>query len=328
MMSRVRVLALLLVLVAALSASLPAHAAVLCSTRGGGLKLREVCRPRETQVDPIALGLRGPAGPQGLPGWERPCPDDSVRVGTLCVDKYEASVWSIPVGQAGLIEKVNDGTVSLTDLVAGGATQLGCTGAPFNHTAYPASFAVDGNWTPIIGSDLPSPGVYAVSIPGVLPSACISWFQAEQSCTVSGKRLLTNQEWQRAASGTPDPGSADDGTTTCATDSAGPANTGSRSGCKSNWGAFDMVGNVWEWVADWGDLADGTICTDWTTSAGIAGNDVSCMGGPGGSGANSLPGALIRGGYWSGGLANGVFAIGAERRPSLVGPPFGFRCAR
>src|SRR5262249_43834089 len=52
----------------------------------------------------------------------------------------------------------------------------------------------------------PSPGVYALSIPGVKPTACITWFQANQACLLSGKRLLTNREWQGAATGTPDPG--------------------------------------------------------------------------------------------------------------------------
>jgi hypothetical protein len=38
--------------------------------------------------------------------------------------------------------------------------------------------------------------VYALSIPGVQPSTCITWFQANQACLLSGKRLLTNREWQ------------------------------------------------------------------------------------------------------------------------------------
>lgn len=45
-----------------------AHAAVLCATGKGALKLRDACKPKETQVDPVALGLQGPPGPQGDPG--------------------------------------------------------------------------------------------------------------------------------------------------------------------------------------------------------------------------------------------------------------------
>jgi formylglycine-generating enzyme required for sulfatase activity len=51
--------------------------------------------------------------------------------------------------------------------------------------------------------------------------------------------------------GTPDPG-PDDGTTDCNTASVFTAvATGSRSSCESSDGAFDMVGNLFEWVADW-----------------------------------------------------------------------------
>jgi hypothetical protein len=48
-----------------------------------------------------------------------------------------------------------------------------------------------------------------------------------------------------------------------------PSSTGSRSKCKSAWGMFDMVGNVNELVADWGDRA--ATSTDWTTSVGHSG---------------------------------------------------------
>ena len=63
---------------------------------------------------------------------------------------------------------------------------------------YPANFPSTGNWTPVLGSNPPSPGVYAVSIPGVHPSACTTWFQANQACRLSGKRLVRNDEWQAA----------------------------------------------------------------------------------------------------------------------------------
>jgi len=54
----------------------------------------------------------------------------------------------------------------------------------------------------------------------VLPSGCITWFQANQACLLSGKRLLTNREWQGAAASTPDPGT-DNGTTDCNISTAG-----------------------------------------------------------------------------------------------------------
>jgi formylglycine-generating enzyme required for sulfatase activity len=258
------------------------------------------------------------------------CPPDSVKVGPACIDLYEASVWQIAPTNTKLVKKVQDGKATLADLTAGGATQLSSASLSGCSPGFPANFPNTGNWTPVQGSNAPSPGVYAVSIPGVHPSSCITWFQANQACLLSGKRLLTNREWQGAAAGTPDPGT-DNGTSDCNISTAGDAvNTGSRSSCKSAWGVFDMVGNVDEWVADWADLAPN--CTDWTTSAGIPGRDLSCFGGPGGAGVNSLPGALLRGGSFFFGGSNagtaGVFAVSAFSDPSIFGVEIGFRCAR
>src|SRR5262249_37985406 len=171
-----------------------------------------------------------------------------------------------------LVREVQSGRATLMDLAAGGATQLSATTAC--SPPFPPNFPDDGNWTPVPGSSPPSPGVYAASIPGVSPSVCITWLQANQACLLSGKRLLTNREWQGAAASTPDPGS-DDGQIDCNVGKTGTlSDTGSRSSCKSAWGTFDMVGNAEEWVADWSDKA--ASCTDWTTSAGVPGIDLSC----------------------------------------------------
>src|SRR5438094_8215276 len=48
--------------------ALQARAAVLCSGQSGLLRLRDACKPRETRVDPVALGLQGPTGPPGPTG--------------------------------------------------------------------------------------------------------------------------------------------------------------------------------------------------------------------------------------------------------------------
>jgi formylglycine-generating enzyme required for sulfatase activity len=88
-----------------------------------------------------------------------------------------------------------------------------------------------------------------------------------------------------------------------------------------------MVGNVWEWVGDWGDLATGG-CTDWTSQTGIAGGDISCVGGDGSSAFARIPGALFRGGDWGFGTGAGVFAVNGGTFPSNSGGNVGFRCAR
>jgi formylglycine-generating enzyme required for sulfatase activity len=246
------------------------------------------------------------------------CAPDAVAVGPLCMDKYEASVWQVPAGasNAGLITKIKQGTVTLAELAAGGATQVSpsssCT------PGFPATFPLTGQWTEPL---------YAVSIAGVHPTGRVSWFQAAQACRLAGKRLPTNAEWQDAAAGTPDPGDADDHSTTCNTHSADVANTGSRGSCRSSWGVFDMVGNVHEWVADWGPRADG--CTDWKTQLGFTDGDSSCMGNLGNTSSRyHIPGALVRGGFWISGSGAGVFAVFGNGNPYTPDNFLGFRCAR
>src|SRR5262245_15161949 len=250
------------------------------------------------------------------------CPPDSVKVGPTCVDKYEESVWQIPRSNKSLVKAVLDGKATLAELTSRGATQL--SPSPSCSPGYPANFPASGQWTPVPGSHPPSPGVYAVSIPGVLPSACITWFAASQACALSGKRLITNREWQDAAAGTPDPGT-DNGTTDCNVSSAGPGSTGSRASCKSSWGAFDMVGNLDEWVADWADMTFTGGCTDSTTAFGFGTFDFVCFGG---DGHRHIPAPLRRGGYWFGPLGSGVFAHGTNVSPAESFSFTAFRCAR
>jgi hypothetical protein len=257
------------------------------------------------------------------------CPHDSVKVGTTCVDTYEASVWQIPPTNKMLIRKVQSGRARLADLMSGGATQVSpAPSAPLLPCSpgFPANFPPNGNWAPVSGSSPPSPGVYAVSIPGVPPTGCLTWFQANQACLLSGKRLLTNREWQGAAAGTPDPGT-DDLTTDCAVNSPGPVLTGSRSRCRSTWGVFDMVGNMDEWVAEWGDRAN-PFCSDWTSATGIAGGDFGCVGGDGSTPSARIPGAWFRGGAALDGTFAGVFAVSSVPLPSFSDVTVGFRCGR
>jgi formylglycine-generating enzyme required for sulfatase activity len=237
------------------------------------------------------------------------CPKDSVQVGPVCIDTHEASVWEIPSGNKALIKKVQKGTATLADLTGGGATQrgLGTT------DDYPCS---DN------GNDCDD--IYAVSIAGVKPSANITWLQAQQVCMNAGKRLPRNGEWQGAAAGTPDLGTDDDSTDCNITDDGFPANdpvhTGSRSNCASRWGAHDMVGNLWEWVEDWG--APATTCTPELFSGT---GDLNCLAG---ASTTSGPAALIRGGSFLGGASAGVFAVYGLGQPSRTFLDVGVRCAR
>ena len=97
--------------------------------------------------------------------------------------------------------------------------------------------------------------------------------------------------------------------------------TGARSSCVSARGAFDMVGNLAEWVADW--VPRSTTCPGW----GSFSDDDMCL-----SGASTTangPGALVRGGAFAslGGPLAGPLAV-RDFPPFREASFIGFRCAR
>jgi hypothetical protein len=73
--------------------------------------------------------------------------------------------------------------------------------------------------------------------------------------------------------------------------------TGSRTQRRSDVGAFDMVGNVIEFVADWGALA--TVGANWDVFQPGFGGDVSNMGGLPNGKIYGLPGTTLRGGSFA-----------------------------
>jgi hypothetical protein len=243
------------------------------------------------------------------------CPADSRRVGPVCVDKFEASVWEIPnlPANKGLINKVKKGTATLANLTSASAIANGVVQRGVALDDYPCGD--DGN---------DCTNIYAVSIPGVTPSGQITWFQAQQAAMNSGKRLLTNAEWQGAAAGTPDPGVSAAGSQDCNTKNGGGAgidavvDTGSRTNCVSRFGVFDMVGNLLEWVADW--VPRSTTCV-----AALFAGDENCLAG---ADTTSGPGALLRGGFFGVGALAGVFTVFGDGIPSDTDGVVGFRAGR
>ena len=70
------------------------------------------------------------------------CPPDSVAAGNACIDTYEASVWRIPPWNSALVEMVQAGTATLSQLTRGGATQL--SPSPSCSPGFPRDFPADG----------------------------------------------------------------------------------------------------------------------------------------------------------------------------------------
>jgi hypothetical protein len=242
------------------------------------------------------------------------CAGDAVISGTVCIDTYEASIWRVPDplgANKALVKKIQMGKADVDDLTDGGATQLGVASA---------------NYAPCVPNGSGCTDVFAVSVPGVTPSGFATWFQAQQACKNARKRLPTNAEWQAAVVGTPGPG-PDNGTTDCNTASTfAVSTTGSRSSCRSADGAFDMVGNLYEWIAEW--VPRSTGCTTWSSDVSQPGV-LQCLLGAATTGD---PGAIARGGNFAYdnalGAAAGPLSIVAFDEPSQSTSVVGFRCAR
>jgi hypothetical protein len=153
------------------------------------------------------------------------CPSEMAEAQGFCVDRYEAFATS--------------------------SANCGLQGTAYGWTGddYPEGFPDK------VGSGgLPeTEKVYSCAAPGVKPSAYITFYQAEKACENSGKHLCTIQEWYTACAGPNglefpygDAYSAN----ACNTSSDGILPTGSLQQCASDFGVFDMAGNVYEWVYD------------------------------------------------------------------------------
>jgi formylglycine-generating enzyme required for sulfatase activity len=151
------------------------------------------------------------------------------------------------------------------------------------------------------------------------PVVTVNAFQAAAYCQWLGRRLPTELEWERAARGEdgrlwpwgddpPDPTKLN-----VRFDSEAPEGTrlvGSYPSGATPEGAFDVVGNVWEWTA--------TAYQPYPYDPG----EVVWDGDP-----TRVPIQLmLRGGGWQSALARSTVRISAI--PSFQGKDVGFRCAR
>ncbi len=190
--------------------------------------------------------------------------------------------------------------------------------------------------------NLDDPDCLPVSLLDSLPWRNVSQDQASRACAKAGKRLASNQEWLQASQGTPDL-SSDWSVLDCQVDSnwdGQPGLSGSGENCVSSFGAYDMIGNVWEWVD--GVVEDGIFNGQQLPKAGFI-DSTNGKGVPGNTNefesnldynedyfwlkTKGLRG-MVRGGYWNNKSEAGVYSLYAVTPPSSVEPGIGFRCVK
>lgn len=150
------------------------------------------------------------------------------------------------------------------------------------------------------------------------PVTGISWDYANEYCQWHGQRLPSEAEWEKAARGPTGLefpwGNEWNVTKTSTGDNSeseeGYAPVGSYPQNKSQYGAYDMAGNVWEWTASWYDRYPGSTLENKDFGQNFK---------------------VIRGGAGSvGHYALSYFFRSATRQiadPRMAGEDLGFRCA-
>lgn len=266
---------------------------------------------------------RNPASPSGRVYCRRALTaglyDEVVRVGSgptaFWIDRYETMVCDSRDGACTALINVRS------------ETDLASRGLPRN-----------GQWA---GQN---PPLFAISVAASNPPArWVTWYQAEEICRASGKRLPTGGEWLTASRGT----GGSTGDLGCQISAGEPRDISAGAACVSDWGVQDMVGNLWEWTADWeaapGDTNPVLYDQPQTPDAGVAdpwpqrslyGDDrttnitsyAATQYGGNGSVLRGMQSAPIRGGGWSSGARGGKFAMDLNYAPSFWSPDLGFRC--
>lgn len=181
----------------------------------------------------------------------------------------------------------------------------------------------------------------AQSRPNAMPWRHISLNQAQQACSRAGKRLPSADEWYKAALGTLDTqkGLTDEHCNVAHNRADGIAKTGSGMRCVSDAGAYDMIGNTWEWVQEM--VHHGTWNNRHVPETGfVSGADLYGIAYETQSARqdrfnndrfwsdSTIVAGMMRGGYFNSGGQAGIFATYAASPPTFTGEAAGFRCVQ
>ncbi len=190
--------------------------------------------------------------------------------------------------------------------------------------------------------DFSNTTVVAGSAPGQIPLTSINWCAAKKACQNAGKHLCTNMEWFQACNykGSQWSITAEQTAETMGCNTGGSAAnlTGASPGCVTQEGAYDLIGNTWEWVdkvvtADPTNGVAGGYITGYDFSTGLPTSTGSTSNAYGndyfypydGAGAAR---AFVRGGAWNYGANTGAFNLILMYTPLTVHPAVGFRCCK